>query len=131
MLLAALAGCGGGGLDLVPVSGTLRLDGRPVEDAAVMFSPVDGRPVASGTTDAQGTFRLTTTNKPGALVGEHRVTVTKQRVTGITEEGVVAPGGMHVEWLIPERYSRADTSGLRVTVSPKEHEHTFDLSSRQ
>lgn len=130
VLLAAVAGCGGGGPELAPVSGTVTLDGRPVEDAAVMFSPIDGGPVASGTTDSQGEFRLTCLNRPGAVVGKHRVAVSKQKVTGIDEDGNLEPGGIQTEWLVPERYAKPDTSGLTATVGGEELEHTFDLSSR-
>ncbi len=125
---AATAGCGGG-LELAPASGKVTLDGKPLADAAVNFVPVDGGPVASGVTDTQGTFSVRTTNKPGAVPGEHHVTVTKQIVTGIAEDGTVDPGGVHTEWIVPKRYAKPDTSGLTATVGGEEQEHTFDLPS--
>ena len=133
LLLGALAlvvaGCSGG-LERIPVSGTITLDGKPVEGAAVVFSPVGGGPPASGTTNAQGEFDLKTANQPGAVPGEHYVTVTKQTMHGITPDGMPGPGGIRVEWHVPERYSKSKTSGLKATVSSDQRELTFPLTSK-
>ncbi len=126
LFLGAVAGCGGG-LELAPASGKVTLDSRPLADAAVNFVPVDGGPVASGVTDDQGRFSLATVNRPGAVPGRHRVTVTKQIVTGIAEDGTVEPGGVQIEWIVPQRYAKPDTSGLTATVGGEQQEHTFDL----
>ena len=123
-----LLGCGGG-LELAPASGKVTLDGQPLADAAVNFVPVDGGPVASGVTDDQGRFSLATVNKAGAVPGQHHVTITKQIVTGITEDGTIEPGEIQTEWIVPERYSKPDTSGLTATVGGQQKEHTFDLPS--
>lgn len=121
VLLTAAAGCGG--LKLHPVSGRVTLDDKPVAGAAVMFQPAEGGPVAHAVTDAEGRYTLETTNRAGAPAGLHLVTVTKQRTLGVREDETVEPGGLRVEWLVPERYSKAATSGLKVTV-PAE---AFDL----
>ncbi len=126
-LLGTVLGCGGG-LELAPASGKVTLDGQPLADAAVTFVPVEGGPVASGVTDEQGNFSVNTTNKPGAVPGEHHVTVTKQIVTGVNEDGTIAPGGIQTEWIVPQQYSKPDTSGLTATVG-EQQEHTFDLPS--
>jgi hypothetical protein len=69
------AGCGGG---LVPVRGRVLLDDIPVAGATVTLIPIEeGRP-ASGLTDAQGGFRLTTFKRDdGALPGRYKIVVTK------------------------------------------------------
>ena len=128
-LVVALAGCGGG-LERIPVSGTVTLDGKPVEGAAVVFAPAAGGPAASGTTDAQGKFQLTTVNEPGAVPGEHVVTITKQTMHGITEDGMPGPGGIRIEWHVPQRYSNAKTSGLKAAVRSDKREFTFSLTSK-
>ena len=129
LLAVLVAGCGGG-LDLIPVSGTVTLDGKPVDGAAVVFVPVAGGPVASGTTEAGGKFRLMTINDAGAVPGEHHVTVTKQTMHGITADGMPGPGGIRIEWHVPERYSKPKTSGLTAAVSRSQNEFEFDLSSQ-
>jgi hypothetical protein len=61
------------------VRGRVTLDGTPVAGAAVTFVPIGprGHP-ASGPTDANGVFRLTTfKQEDGALRGEYKVVVTK------------------------------------------------------
>ena len=119
-LLALLGGCKTGP-DMVPVTGTVLLDDKPVEGAAVMFSPAEGRP-AEGVTDAQGKFTLTTVEPgDGALVGMHQVTVTGLRTTGIqqTADGlsdIVDPSKVKQEWFVPKRYARRDTSGIEIEV---------------
>jgi hypothetical protein len=72
-----LAGCGGGPRP-VKVSGTVTLNGQPVEGAMVQFVPVkdDGRP-ATGITNADGGFSLTTVeNLDGAMPGTYKVVIT-------------------------------------------------------
>ena len=71
MLLVA-SGCGG---NTVPVSGVVTLDGKPVEGAAVSFTPEksDGVGGSYGKTDAQGRYSLKTVigDKAGAAAGKH------------------------------------------------------------
>jgi hypothetical protein len=69
-----LAGCGG--TTLKPATGTITYNGAPVADASVAFTS-EKNPIATGTTDASGTFSLSTNGKPGAPLGAHKVTVTK------------------------------------------------------
>src|SRR5207244_2338143 len=76
VFLLACAGCGGAAKP-VNVEGIVTLDGKTLEGANVTFMPVgEGRP-ASGSTNAEGRFRLTTfSTNDGALRGEYRVVVT-------------------------------------------------------
>ncbi len=85
--LLTLAGCGGD-LKLVPVSGTVTLEDKPLTGLAVMFTP-DG---SNGNTyrigcwsriNAQGQYQLATMgvkgsdpSGPGAPVGWYKVTLT-------------------------------------------------------
>ncbi|MBN2294998.1 MAG: hypothetical protein JXM70_21395 [Pirellulales bacterium] len=115
---------------MAPAKGRVTLDGRPVTDAAVAFTPVGGGPMATGNTDAQGLFELQTTNKPGAVVGEHRVTILKMQESGYNPDGTVGPGGIRTQWLVPQKYSMAATSGLTANVGKSDAEHVFELSSK-
>ena len=67
LLVVALAFCVGATgcakkKTLVPVEGTLTLNGEPVEGATVCFVPVDGNvgAAAAGATDSSGHFTVTT-----------------------------------------------------------------------
>jgi hypothetical protein len=84
VLLLTGAGCDGRRTP-VPVTGTVTLDGKPVEGATVTFHRIgddkDGR-LAIGQTDTTGTFRLRTGNEDGARPGEYKVVVIKNVLAG-------------------------------------------------
>ena len=69
-------GCGPGGPQLGTVTGRVTLDGQPVTNGLVTFTPVEGGRAASGKTDASGQYELVGVGGRGAVVGQHRVTVT-------------------------------------------------------
>ena len=133
-------GCGKGTVGVIPVQGTITLDGQPVEKASIAFLPAAGQPLpAIGTTDAQGKFVMKTTEGPqelnGAMPGQYKVIINKFTQSGIIENeqglsGVVAPGGLKVEWLIPQKYSTADTSDLTCKVETGMQELKFALKSK-
>lgn len=83
MLAAALAvaGCGQSA-PLVPVSGTVKLDGKPIEGVLVTFRLASGdlKPIATGTTNAQGEFELRHVERgAGIPAGEYKVTLSTER----------------------------------------------------
>jgi hypothetical protein len=76
----ALAGCGPR-VKLVPVEGTVKINGKPAANISIQFMPdamQGGKgPTSFGTTDAAGKFRLQTNDgQEGAVVGPHRVVLT-------------------------------------------------------
>ncbi|HEV7280393.1 MAG TPA: hypothetical protein VGN57_09290 [Pirellulaceae bacterium] len=58
-----LGGCGAGGPATESVSGTVLIDGKPVEGVEVFFATADV--AGSGVTDASGTFTLASGASPG------------------------------------------------------------------
>jgi hypothetical protein len=121
-LLVLIVGCGPTGPVVIPVTGTVTLDGAPVVKASVMFQPVAGGNPAIGETDAEGKFSLVTQlEKPreGAIEGEHIVTVSGARPVGTqaAADGTsIDAKPPQIEWFVPMRYAKGDTSGLRQTV---------------
>ena len=97
VVLASLAGCGGGGPKYVKVSGTVTLDGKPLADAVVQFAPKGSKDnqnpgkSSSGYTDANGHYVLKVSNedKEGALVGTHvvRINMKGQDMGGDSKTG--------------------------------------------
>jgi len=80
-LAVAAGGCGGP--KLIEVEGTLRQQGKPLDNVRVAFVPEGGGPRSSGVTDAQGHYRLATDQqRPGAIVGSSRVVLTDLYVYG-------------------------------------------------
>jgi hypothetical protein len=127
--LPLLLGCGGSGLETVPVTGTVTYNGQPLADAAVAFQPADGR-AATGITDASGKFTLTTLEDgDGAIVGEHTVTVSPGAGQTAAMPGVDAPVGATQKSAIPDRYSNPGMSGLKASVTADgPNDFTFDLT---
>ncbi|MHB8901481.1 MAG: carboxypeptidase-like regulatory domain-containing protein [Thermoguttaceae bacterium] len=76
LIAVACVGCGKGGPALGTVSGTVTMDGKPLENALVTFTPAAGGRGSTGTTDASGKYELAFIDGKGALVGGHKVTVT-------------------------------------------------------
>lgn len=120
--LTVLAGCNRG-LTLVPVRGQVKLDGKPLEGCAVAFQPVEGGPVASGTTDSDGRFELVTVNRPGAVPGEHYVSLTKQRY-------VKESGNSHYVFITPEKYAMPGASGFKANVGSGQGDFSFGMFSK-
>lgn len=137
--VTALAGCGSGKLDTESVVGTVTLDGAPLAEAMVNFSPVEagkGSP-SYGKTDEAGRYKLQTMlgeADAGTTPGEYVVTVSKSvlKETGktyTTSEGETKPE-MTSEELLPEKYTNAKTSPLKATVVEGANELNFELSSQ-
>jgi hypothetical protein len=58
------------------VTGQVTMDGEPLANALVSFTPVEGGAAAVGTTDASGNYSLVSLGKKGAVIGQHTVSVT-------------------------------------------------------
>jgi hypothetical protein len=125
-------GCGGGGKGLegtVSVKGVVKQKGAPLAGATVTFAPTSqGARAASGITDANGQFALTTLQPgDGAYPGEYQVTVTKTELVGkqYTPEEAneyynqhqTQPPAPEIKSLLDAKFANAETSGLKATVA--------------
>ena len=130
LLLLLPLGCGKH-YQLAPVSGRVTMDNRPLAQAEVRFYPIGGLdfPYSVGVTDDQGNYTLhlgIDNNTEGAVVGEHRVTISiDQQKT----KSAPAPGarmGARRGELVPGRYNL--DSKLTCTVPPGgTNDARFDL----
>lgn len=70
-------GCFQSGPKIMPVEGTVNLDGKPADKMLVEFWPTSDGPRSFGETDSSGRFKLTTDDgkREGASVGTHKVTI--------------------------------------------------------
>lgn len=115
----AVTGCGETGL--VPASGVIVLDGQPLPQAKVTFSPAEGTAGAGGMgiTDATGHFELFNPQGASGLPpGSYRVTVSKTEFKNGFEEGIAVTDA-DVRELLPPRYSNPEKTELRQTVGPQ------------
>jgi hypothetical protein len=138
LLFAAVfmvAGCGPNHPKTAKVEGHVTLDGMAVSGVALLFMPQAGGRPASAVTDREGNYRLTTfTAGDGALIGLHTVTLTKQEMSGLKPTAEGGPGfvsqhGMKIRWLIPERYSKSEQSGLIAEVRQGENRFDYALTN--
>lgn len=122
-LLLLLTGCGRPLDYTAKVSGTVTLGGQPANAFNIIFHPAKGRP-ATGTTDAQGRFTLTTFKSgDGAVLGEHVVTVTDAFPQGPPAMGRITANMTRV----PLLYSSVETTPLKATVEDKRNEIVLEL----
>src|SRR5437870_3256950 len=111
-LVVAAVGCTRAPYRVAPVSGKVTLNGKPLANAWVNFSPIgskdhDPGPTSQGKTDAGGRFTLQVDHptQPGAVVGKSRVYITT--ATAILQ-GAAQPdaGGKVTRELVPSRYNQ-------------------------
>jgi len=118
----------------VPVTGTVLYQGKPVENATVTFINDVAQKSAYAVTDKNGVFQLMTFEKgDGAIQGEQRVAVRRVNIVDKTPPGLdLAAGGVapppEITWIVPEKYSNAETSGLTAhVIESGKNDFTFDL----
>jgi len=140
VIAVAVAGCGDGRPSMVQVTGIVKLDGKPLEGAAVAFQPVADpkaayRRPSNGATGADGKFTLTTYEKDdGVPPGKYKVAIVKRELVGqlpanYNDEN---PGTAVVRyrWVTPRKYSQPEGSGLEAEVTSSELKpETFELTS--
>ncbi|MCS7238567.1 MAG: carboxypeptidase-like regulatory domain-containing protein [Thermoguttaceae bacterium] len=82
VLMLVFAGCGSGGVQLGQVRGRVTMDGQPLPNVIVTFTPVGGGMASTGTTNAEGYYELVCPQGKGAVVGQHKVSVRSQQGAG-------------------------------------------------
>jgi hypothetical protein len=123
LLVLLLVGCRRGP-QLAPVSGTVKLDGKPLALAEVTFQPENHSRASHGVADASGHYVLRyNRDEMGALVGQHSV-----QIRSATE--VTLPNGKFElrPQLVPPRYN--SQTELRREVKAGSNEFDFELSSK-
>lgn len=112
----------------VPVTGTVTMDGAPLEAAAVRFHPQPGGKGNGGSalTDAAGRFAvISPQGRNGIFPGDYSITVSCLKLSAKAEQHSqevralgIAPVIIDREMreLLPKAYANPETSPLRVTV---------------
>lgn len=127
-LAFVMMGCGGSGRPrLAKATGTVHLDGKPLEGAQVAFVMVTEakskyqRP-SSAITDAQGKFTPQTYGKDDGLpVGKYKVGVQKRELMGQLPKNFDAEDpskfNLKYKWITPMSAAQPDSSGIVVEVT--------------
>jgi hypothetical protein len=135
----ALAGCGGGGATS-PVTGVVTLDGKPLAGASIQFVPQGSGRDATGETDKDGAFVMSTFKpRDGVVPGTYKVVISPPTGTadptphGSAEDAMAAASKPQTKKqstgpAFPQKYSRPDQTPLTQEV-PVKGKLTFDLKS--
>ncbi|MCL4203728.1 MAG: hypothetical protein KJ000_14605 [Pirellulaceae bacterium] len=124
LLAVSMTGCGASdGVDRASVSGTVTLDGQPVGEGSIVFTPTAGTtgpmcfvPIANGAYSIAAGDR-------GPVVGKHKVEIEGYRDTGTVDDG----GAALKDQIVPAKYNRQTT--LVVEVAKGSNTHNFELVS--
>lgn len=104
LLLMVSAGCGESGPSLIPVKGSVTVDGQPAEGVVLLFH--GGNSVSSASSDASGAFSVVTNAEPGMPAGSYKVTASwpeKVEATSSMGETPDAPDRLGSKYLIRDQ----------------------------
>ncbi len=139
LLILVVVGCGGRDPNLpklVPVEGTVTLDGKPLGGTSVTFIPTgttrgNG---AMGYTDAEGKYKLSDPRGgEGSPAGEYRVTCNKLVMPDGTDfpmNSDIPPMDSPAREVLPLIYSDMDETTLTFTVPEAGGTADFELKSQ-
>jgi len=130
--LLLISGCFGGNSDLGNVTGTIKVNGEPISNAAVTFMPVEGR-ASIGLTDAEGRYKMVyTVGQDGARIGKHKVFITTEVVKEPAyghQSGAADPVRQKGrKELLPKNYSERNYTELTANVESGDNTIDFDLT---
>jgi len=120
VLLLLVAGCGGDGR--VKISGTVTLDGVPIETGTISFHPADGAGPTAESLISEGRYALQ------VAVGKKKVAIEGYKVVGqehVFPDDPTSPLAPKTEPIVPEKYNTQTT--LTFDVSEAVEDADFDL----
>jgi len=101
-MLCLMVGCGASGPEIASVSGTVTMDGKPLPNAMIVFSPESGRP-AGARTDEEGNYVLEfTEDREGAVPGKNNVQIRTAMEGSINEDGSLSSASAET---VPTKYN--------------------------
>lgn len=121
--------------ETVPFNGKVTLDGQPLTDAMVKFTPATpaGGAEALGRTDSTGAYELKvvvgSASQAGAVPGDYKVHITTFLPPLPTKKGGAPPPAVAME-KVPQQFSSRETTPLRVKVPDGGGTKDFDLKSK-
>lgn len=134
LLVGLLSGCGGHSSEvpeeLIPVTGTVKLNGEPKANITVLFNPGKNTTGTGGygVTDQDGKYTLThRSNEPGVEPGEYIVTFS---MMGLPDGSPIPEGkdaaDVGAVQLLPEKYTNPNREMNLTVATVKAPEVTLD-----
>lgn len=106
-------------LDLVHVSGQVRVDGQPLKFGIISFVPENGRG-STGILNEEGRFTLTCLDgRDGAICGVHGIE--------IVPDG--PPDELGIDWPLPRSFASYQTSGETREITRSVHDLKIELTA--
>jgi hypothetical protein len=116
--LVLSAGCNHGRPVRVPVSGMVRIDGKPLSHGVIQFAPAGARP-SMGRLNAEGRFTLTCYETgDGVTLGTHKVVVDASQLIGEDSR----------KWHAPKHYASTNSSGIEVEIDGPRDDVAIELT---
>ena len=127
-LTVSLSGCGRSGPEVAKVSGTVKLDGKPLPEAFVFFRHADGGRISEAFTDDSGKYTLNySSEESGAMVGANTVRISTF-IEAVKEDSGAIVKGTNKKELVPAKYNKQ--SELTAEVKSGNNTLDFDLKSK-
>ncbi len=137
-LLSLSLGCGSDAAGRVAISGTVDLDGKPLDGASIAFVGGGGGALATATTDKEGSFRVK------VALGINKVSISKVDPAAAAaalaqpkkEEDMLMGTPEQVKKIaqpkagVPEKYGNPTTSGLQFDITNGMQPLSISLSSK-
>lgn len=122
--LSALAGCGSGNLGTV--SGNVTLDGQPLPNATLIFTPTAaGGSTTAARTDTAGSYTLVHSREvDGAILGPYSVWISTKQAADESD-----PSSAAVPERVPNKY-RTPAAALKADIKPGNNKIDFALQSK-
>ena len=115
-------GCGDG---RIPISGTVTVQGEPVEEGAISFIPVSGEGAVEGAAITQGSYSTLLTKGEKSVQINGRKKVGEKVYDPTMKDSPVLPV---MEEVVPKKYNR--DSPLKATISEEKDDLNFDLDAK-
>lgn len=126
---AGLVGCNDNGVRMGSVSGTVTLNGEPVEAAIINFTSETARAAIGEVKNGEILPLSTFGEGDGVPVGTHRVVIQEMYVQSTNNNGDPY-GGVRPAVDIPPLYAQITSTPFLEEVKPGENNFTFELESK-
>ena len=114
--LGLLGGCGGNPLGRNPISGTVKVDGVPLEKGTISFQPLEDGQTSSGAVISGGNYAIP--RDKGLPAGSYRVSINAAAPGGsrpaLAADAVPGDGPPPPKEMIPPEWNESSTQTIEV-----------------